>query len=53
MHTYSSLVAAIAAVLPNASFGEDNDGQLVVYTNLKQISGDDDAELVDMDDAEG
>jgi hypothetical protein len=43
--TYAELVAAIAAILPNASFGEDNDGQLVIYTDLKQSNKSDNEAL--------
>ena len=34
---YEDLVKAIAEVLPEASFGEDNDGQLVIYTNMTEV----------------
>lgn len=30
----------ILAILPNATFGEDNDGQIVIYTNLRLINED-------------
>ena len=32
---YNDMVKAILAICPGASFGEDNDGQIVVYTNKK------------------
>jgi hypothetical protein len=35
--TYDELVAKILQTCPSASFGEDNDGQIVVYTNLKEV----------------
>ncbi len=47
--TYSELVRAISAILPDATFGEDNEGQLVVYTNLQQTNPSDDAELKDFE----
>lgn len=37
--TFDELMRAILAILPNAQLGEDNDGQIVVYTNKKQDSG--------------
>lgn len=33
--TFTELRAAITAVIPGASFGEDNDGQIIIYTNKK------------------
>ena len=47
--TLQELSEAIGAFLPNASFGDDLDGQLVIYTNLKF---DEDENLVDMDEME-
>lgn len=46
LKTYADLVTAITAILPKASFSEDNDGQLLINTNLT-LSADDD--LADMD----
>lgn len=46
--TYTELVNVITTALPDASFGEDNDGQLIVYTNKKQSSSKDDDPLEDM-----
>jgi len=58
--TYKEFCDKIHAVLPDATIGEDNDGQLVIYTNLKEdtrgIQGDDEEEdrdsreLIDMGD---
>lgn len=48
--TYVELAQAIAAILPNATFGEDNDGQIVVYTNLRQTESDDNAPLTEFED---
>ena len=31
----NELMAEILAILPEAEFGDDNDGQLIIYTNLK------------------
>lgn len=36
---------AVMAILPNASFGEENDGQVIIYTNLKW---EPDGKLTDM-----
>jgi hypothetical protein len=33
--TFDDLMRAILNILPNAQLGEDNDGQIVVYTNKK------------------
>lgn len=35
--TYAELVNAISAIIPGASFDEDNEGQLVIYTNLSEV----------------
>ena len=43
--TFQELRNAISPILPKCQLGEDNDGQVVVYTNLKEENG----ELVDMD----
>jgi hypothetical protein len=34
MQTLDDLIKAILPILPDAQIGEDNDGQLVIYTNL-------------------
>lgn len=46
LKTYADLVAAISAILPKASFTEDNEGQLLINTNLTLLVND---EVVDMD----
>ena len=46
--TFDDLCAAILEILPQASFGEDNDGQVVIYTNLHSVSSD--GHLADMDE---
>ena len=38
--TFDQLVTAITRVLPECSFGEDLDGQIIVYTN-KQLDESD------------
>lgn len=38
---YSEFINAVWDVAPNATFGEDNDGQLIVYTNLTIITSED------------
>ena len=43
--TLQDLMNALSPLLPHASLGEDNDGQIVVYTNLQEKKG----KLVDMD----
>jgi hypothetical protein len=43
--SYTQLVAAITTILPKASFGEDYDGQIVIYTDLEQRDTDDDMPL--------
>jgi hypothetical protein len=37
--TLDELVSLVGNVLPNAEFGEDNEGQVIVYTNLYQKPG--------------
>ena len=36
MKTFDELYQAILAILPDAQFDEDNDGQIIVYTNLRE-----------------
>jgi len=43
--TIKELMAKLDPILPQCELGEDLDGQVVVYTNLK-VNGD---ELVDLD----
>ena len=45
---FDELLRDILEILPNATVGEDNEGQLVIYTNLKVVSSD--GHLVDMED---
>lgn len=47
MKTTDDLMRAILAILPKASFGDDNDGQIIVYTNFTQ---DDNGQIKDMDE---
>lgn len=46
--TYAELVKSIEDILPGATFGEDNDGQLIIYTNKSEIGYD--AELIEMEE---
>lgn len=46
MDEFTELRDKILAIIPGATFGEDNDGQIVIYTNLHLIGED---ELEDMD----
>ena len=43
--TYTQLVQAISQILPECSFDEDLEGQIVIYTNLSQTSPSDNADL--------
>jgi hypothetical protein len=43
--TYAELIDRISEILPGATVGEDLDGQLVIYTDLRLL---DDDTLVDM-----
>lgn len=33
---FDELMTAILKILPEASFDEDNDGQIVIYTNMEE-----------------
>lgn len=46
MDSFSELVQVISAILPNATFGDDNDGQIIIYTNKVFVS-DQTAEATD------
>lgn len=46
MWNIEGLMSWMIETLPNASIGEDNDGQIVIYTNLTSISSD--GHLLDM-----
>lgn len=35
MKTINELMSAVQAILPNAAFDEDNEGQVIIYTNLR------------------
>jgi hypothetical protein len=39
MGTLDELVNWVGDNLPNATIGEDNDGQLVIYTDLRETAG--------------
>ena len=38
--TLDSLMKAILPIIPSATFEEDNDGQLIIYTDLKVDTDD-------------
>lgn len=38
--TFSELVLAITEILPNATFDQDNDGQVIIYTDLELTADD-------------
>lgn len=40
------LFRKILSILPNASFDEDNDGQIIIYTDKRESS---DGEVIDYD----
>ncbi len=44
---FDSFMAKVLETFPNATVGEDFDGQVVIYTNLTTTEG---GTLVDMDD---
>ena len=37
--TVDDLIREILAILPFATFGEDNDGQLIIYTDMMCVGG--------------
>ncbi len=47
--TYDELMAAILTILPHATAGEDNDGQLVIYTDMR-LDGDNVVEFEECED---
>ena len=40
MKTTDDLLRAILAILPNATIDEDLEGQIIVYTNKKEVGED-------------
>ena len=38
MNTFNELLKWALASLPSAEMGEDNDGQLIIYTGLKVVT---------------
>lgn len=44
--TIDDIMRSVLEILPNATVGEDSDGQVVIYTNLRTISSD--GHVVDM-----
>ena len=56
-HKFSTTGQALRQLMNFVEFGEDNDGQIVIYTNLKFASAGSDAivpqeQIVDMDTGE-
>jgi len=35
--TFDDLMHAVLEILPNAELGEDFDGQIIIYTNLREL----------------
>ena len=52
MLTYAELVAKIQTILPEASFSEDLEGQIIIHTNLTQPNKDDNAQLAALESEE-
>jgi hypothetical protein len=46
----NELMKLVLEFLPQATFEEDSDGQIVINTNLQQVDPDSDQPLVDMGD---
>ena len=46
----NDLMRMVIDILPNATFSEDSEGQILVHTNLQQIDSDPEQPLVDMDE---
>ena len=38
--SFNDMARKILAVFPDATFGEDNEGQLIIYTDTRVDSGD-------------
>jgi len=38
VETFNELVKEVLRICPNAQFGQDNDGQIIVYTNKTLVS---------------
>jgi len=47
--TFFELINAILTILPNAQFDADNEGQLIIYTNVKSVSANFDEPLQEME----
>jgi hypothetical protein len=51
LETFTELLSAILTILPDAQIGEDNDGQLVIFTNkilVTTLTGELSDDIVDM-----
>jgi hypothetical protein len=46
--SYNDLARLVLKICPNATFSEDEDGQLVIHTSFSQV-GDNDQPLEDLD----
>lgn len=51
-HEFGSMGQALRQIMDHVEFGEDNDGQIVIYTNLKFNFDYLQESLVDMDTGE-
>lgn len=47
--TNYELFKRVLEVLPNATFGEDMDGQIIIYTDMMIKPGDEDETLIPFD----
>jgi len=47
MKTFEELMKAVVELLPNATLSEDNDGQIIIFTNLKETG---DRRIVNIDE---
>lgn len=46
--SFNQLATEILKVLPHATFAEDNEGQIIIYTDLCQTSVDNNDPLMDL-----
>jgi len=46
----NELMKLVLDILPNATFSEDSERQIVIHSNLQQADPDDDQPLVNMGD---
>lgn len=51
MTTLSDIISAITKVCPNATLGDDSDGQIVIHTNMREVcGGPNNGECVEMEE---